>query len=114
MLTPRERPSGESARPDPPLKAVNEASPSTFKGTLTDGRERGDWASRYSFWAWVQIAIEGVYLVGFLAVALCSAFEFARAVSASPPADFMRSLLALLRRNQQEALAARLAAYVKP
>lgn len=29
-------------------------------------------------------------------------------------ADFMRSLLALLRRNQQEALAARLAAYVKP
>ncbi len=49
---------------------------------LTDGREPGNFVTRYPFWAWVQIGLEFVFLLVVLSVVSVSLLIIGKAVGA--------------------------------
>jgi hypothetical protein len=60
---------------------------------LTDGRLPGDFSSKYSFSAWVQICIELLYLLGVLAGGILVLVWMARAIVLENPRGFFPEIL---------------------
>lgn len=71
-------------RPEDPTVTdpiANRADPT--KQPLTDDRRKGDWKTRYSWPAWLQIIVELVYLVFGLAIGLAILYQLGAANHAS-------------------------------
>lgn len=86
------------------------SSDGTFQITPTDysdNRKRGDFASRYPFWAWAQIASEGIFLVTLIIAALTEIL-----IAATRP-DFILSQLTYLLPGYSVTLSANVARAVQ-
>lgn len=80
--------SNKSGEPDAPPE-VQADSDAESRASLTDGREAGDYKSRYPAAVWVQIVIELVYLLVVLVGALVGLVWLAKALTLGPPHEFL-------------------------